>query len=371
MGGVKHLPADVSAEEVYGYIKAGRPFVIAKGLLDDWPAMHKWTKEGLLKHYPGIKLKVAKGPKPGIERFAVDTENDIPEGQMSEYEKAGSTDGFESTHEAAIARWEKFEKAIAEKIKEGWAYDPIKQRLTDSDGDSITVDAPERPDAKPKPGATTTLGKQTVMTMAEFISQVLDPDSVTQFNSSHVEQRYVFNTMDKYSPLQDDFKVPDLIQAVANKKAKAWDSVIHPGNTDFGQNGTFEFFFGPAGSGAYLHAHNAAWNGLVYGRKRWLILTPGKLQDSHELPAGQVPAYEWFRDSSPIWRSKLAGHIIEFTQEEGELVYIPDTWGHAILNLEPCIGVSKQIGKFTWPDGLPDSVVELMDASKREASAQE
>ena len=92
-------------------------------------------------------------------------------------------------------------------------------------------------------------------------------------------------------------------------------------------------------SGAYLHAHNAAWNGLVSGRKRWLLLTPGKLQDSHELPAGQVPAFEWFRDSSPIWREKLAGHIIEFTQEEGEVVYVPDTWGHAILNLEPCIGV--------------------------------
>ena len=59
-------------------------------------------------------------------------------------------------------------------------------------------------------------------------------------------------------------------------------------------------------SGAFLHQHHAAWNGLVHGRKRWLILTPGKLQGS-QLPAGQVPAFEWFRDSSPLWRESLAG----------------------------------------------------------------
>ena len=37
------------------------------------------------------------------------------------------------------------------------------------------------------------------------------------------------------------------------------------------------------------------------------------------------------------------GHLIEFTQEEGEVVYVPDNWAHAVLNLEPCVGVSKQV----------------------------
>ena len=124
--------------------------------------------------------------------------------------------------------------------------------------------------------------------------------------------------------------------------------------------GTFEFFFGPAVSGAFPHAHPAAWNAIVYGRKRWVLFTPGKLQDTHELPGGEVPAYDWFKDSYPIWREKMGEHLVEFNQEEGEIVLLPDNWGHAIVNLEPCIGVSKQMGTFTWKDGVPAEVTDMM-----------
>lgn len=70
------------------------------------------------------------------------------------------------------------------------------------------------------------------------------------------------------------------------------------------------------------HSHKAAWNGLVHGRKRWLLVPPGVKQDSYELPAGQVPAFEWYRDSYPIWRKKMKKHLLEFYQEEGEVVYV-------------------------------------------------
>jgi hypothetical protein len=84
------------------------------------------------------------------------------------------------------------------------------------------------------------------------------------------------------------------------------------------------------------------------------------MQDSADLPGGEVPAFEWFRDSYPIWREKFADHLIEFYQEEGEVVYVPDNWGHAIMNLEPCVGVSKQLGTFRYPFGVPDSVATLI-----------
>ena len=32
----------------------------------------------------------------------------------------------------------------------------------------------------------------------------------------------------------------------------------------------------------------------------------------------------------------MSEHIVEFYQEEGEVVYVPDNWGHALINLEPC-----------------------------------
>ena len=77
-------------------------------------------------------------------------------------------------------------------------------------------------------------------------------------------------------------------------------------------------------------------------------------------PCRQVPAFEWFRDSAWAWRKQLGGHIIEFTQEAGEVVYVPDNWAHAVINLEPSIGVSKQMGTFQFPEGVPDSVNALL-----------
>ena len=55
-------------------------------------------------------------------------------------------------------------------------------------------------------------------------------------------------------------------------------------------------------------------------------------------------------------------HILEFYQEEGEVVYVPDNWGHALINYEPCVGVSKQIGEFKWPggDGVPEGVAKML-----------
>jgi hypothetical protein len=33
---------------------------IVQGLLEKWPARRKWTKEGLLKHYPNLRVVVTR-----------------------------------------------------------------------------------------------------------------------------------------------------------------------------------------------------------------------------------------------------------------------------------------------------------------------
>ena len=53
------LPATVTAEYLQEhYITELKPFKIAKGVFDSWPAMQKWTKSGLLKHYAGVTVNV-------------------------------------------------------------------------------------------------------------------------------------------------------------------------------------------------------------------------------------------------------------------------------------------------------------------------
>ena len=53
-------------------------------------------------------------------------------------------------------------------------------------------------------------------------------------------------------------------------------------------------------------------------------------------------------------------HDMTSSYYSGEVLYVPDNWGHNVLNLEPSIGISKQMGTFTWKDGLPDSVLDLL-----------
>ena len=62
-----------------------------------------------------------------------------------------------------------------------------------------------------------------------------------------------------------------------------------------GGNKAFEFFIGPAMSGAHLHAHSAAWNGLVYGRKRWVITPPDKWSRVSQNKATKTPMAEWIK----------------------------------------------------------------------------
>ena len=69
---------------------------------------------------------------------------------------------------------------------------------------------------------------------------------------------------------------------------------------------------------------------------------------------------DWYNLSYPLWRAKMGAHLLEFIQEEGEIVYVPDNWAHNVINLEPTVGVSKQLGTFTWPDGVPAELEGLL-----------
>lgn len=63
--GVDWVPASIGIDELREqYFVKGRPVVIGPGLLDNWPAMRRWTRSSLLRQYPGVMLNASNMPKP-------------------------------------------------------------------------------------------------------------------------------------------------------------------------------------------------------------------------------------------------------------------------------------------------------------------
>jgi hypothetical protein len=94
---------------------------------------------------------------------------------------------------------------------------------------------------------------------------------------------------------------------------------------------TAQVYVGGAGSGAALHHHGDAVNGLSWGLKRWVLVPPLRAAFDTRTTAAQ----HFRRSSGGDVDEKSA---LECTQEAGDVVYVPRGWGHAVLNLRPSVG---------------------------------
>ncbi|XP_033745001.1 uncharacterized protein LOC117330673 isoform X2 [Pecten maximus] len=98
------------------------------------------------------------------------------------------------------------------------------------------------------------------------------------------------------------------------------------------------FFMGASSSGVSFHKHADAWNGVIFGRKRWF------LYDIHQTPPGGV--YPGFTQGE--WYKKLYPHLDdahkpqECIQEAGEILYLPEGTYHGTINLGDTVAVGIQ-----------------------------
>jgi len=86
---------------------------------------------------------------------------------------------------------------------------------------------------------------------------------------------------------------------------------------------------GPKGSGSPPHFHRDAINGLVYGVKHWYIWPPNKAFFSVQ------HVQDWISRHNN-------SDVIECVQFPGDVLYIPDNWGHAVINEEHSIGFAYE-----------------------------
>ena len=92
----------------------------------------------------------------------------------------------------------------------------------------------------------------------------------------------------------------------------------------------WQVFFGGHGSGATLHWHRAALNTLYVGEKEW-ILTPPRYRGYTGMPAGEAA------------KLILENHkdvALRCTQGPGDILFVPNYWGHLTLNRGFAIGAA-------------------------------
>ena len=109
---------------------------------------------------------------------------------------------------------------------------------------------------------------------------------------------------------------------------------------------TIQFYLGPAASGAQPHWHGAAWNWLVHGRKRWYLWPPeeasyAQAHVTHALGAHVLGAHTRANCSTPARGRAPSPWVCE--QRAGEVLIVPELWGHATLNLRPSIGWASEV----------------------------
>ena len=126
---------------------------------------------------------------------------------------------------------------------------------------------------------------------------------------------YIFETISQGSLLLKEFSPPAVLD----------ENITHISHFKL------QFYLGPPLSGVPVHFKRSAWNVLIYGQKRWFLYPPDRAFYSKE------HVLEWWRDSY-----RASPDAFECMQYPGDLVFVPDMWGHAFISLREGVSVTSE-----------------------------
>ncbi|KAM8961621.1 jmjC domain-containing protein 8 [Pelodytes ibericus] len=105
-----------------------------------------------------------------------------------------------------------------------------------------------------------------------------------------------------------------------------------------GTSGAYSFGIAGSGTGVPFHWHGPGYSEVIYGRKRWFLYPP---ETKPEFNPNRT-TLSWVMETYPY----LGEHErpIECTIRPGEVLYFPDRWWHATLNLDTSVFISTFLG---------------------------
>uniref|UniRef100_H2L3K5 Jumonji domain containing 8 n=1 Tax=Oryzias latipes TaxID=8090 RepID=H2L3K5_ORYLA len=103
-------------------------------------------------------------------------------------------------------------------------------------------------------------------------------------------------------------------------------------------SGAYSFGIAGAGTGVPFHWHGAGFSEVIYGRKRWFLYPPESRPHFHP----NRTTLSWLTETYPHLPEDEAP--LECTIRPGEVLFFPDRWWHATLNLDTSVFISTFLG---------------------------
>ncbi|CAB1337873.1 unnamed protein product [Coregonus sp. 'balchen'] len=151
----------------------------------------------------------------------------------------------------------------------------------------------------------------------EFVDLLLRPQSLDTLGSDTL---YFFgdNNFTEWRSLFENYKAP---------------RYMLPHTT-----GAYSFGIAGPGTGVPFHWHGPGYSEVIYGRKRWFLYPPEKAPHFHP----NYTTLSWVKDTYPYLPEEEKP--TECTIRPGEVLYFPDRWWHATLNLDTSVFISTFLG---------------------------
>lgn len=169
---------------------------------------------------------------------------------------------------------------------------------------------------------------------------VNDPTHMRDDSPMYAFDGSVFDKEETKS-LLEDFEVPsyfaeDLFKYVGRKRRPPYRWIV----------------FGPKRSGSSVHVDplaTSAWNALISGRKRWALYPPRSVDKATIKPRDiglDGESVTWFnkmypRTTTEEWRKQGLPPPLDVIQHPGEIMFVPDGWWHAVLNIDDTMAVTQ------------------------------
>uniref|UniRef100_A0A3B3C395 Jumonji domain containing 8 n=1 Tax=Oryzias melastigma TaxID=30732 RepID=A0A3B3C395_ORYME len=103
-------------------------------------------------------------------------------------------------------------------------------------------------------------------------------------------------------------------------------------------SGAYSFGIAGAGTGVPFHWHGPGFSEVIYGRKRWFLYPPERQPHFHP----NRTTLSWLTETYPHLPEDEAP--LECTIRPGEVLFFPDRWWHATLNLDTSVFISTFLG---------------------------